>query len=78
MVNIEIPKRDLISILVAASKESCRYEKLQEENELWEFHCCDYNDPIKKLAEQVKGVDFEDEDYNKFVRSILKEDSKRG
>lgn len=68
---IEISKEELKSLLVAASRESCKYKELSEENELWEYHCCDYNRLVKEIAERVKEEEFEDQEFNNFIKSII-------
>lgn len=67
---IELDKRDLLALIVASTKLSCGFGGLMGDNWIWEFHCCDYNEPVYKLAKQLKGVDFEDEEYNKFVKEV--------
>lgn len=72
-IKIELSEDELVAIMVAVSQASCGYDKVVEEHQLWEYHCCDYNDPISRIAKQIKEVNIKDERYDSFIKDIIKE-----
>ncbi|HEP1845042.1 TPA: hypothetical protein VCA72_002237 [Streptococcus suis] len=71
MITIQLDEELLTALVFAAAQSSCSFNRnVLQENQLWQFHCCDYNEPVYEVAKQINLDDIQDESYRAYFQEV--------
>lgn len=72
MITLQLTEEELITLLFAASQQSCAFDRRYVEHDLWHLQCCDYNEPLFNLAQKIDTNALTDNDHKTFIENLLK------
>ncbi|WP_449454424.1 hypothetical protein [Streptococcus suis] len=71
MITIQLDEELLTALVFAAAQSSCGFNRnTLRENQLWHLHCCDYNEPVYEVAQQINLDDIQDESYRAYFQEV--------
>ncbi|WP_017548645.1 hypothetical protein [Salinicoccus carnicancri] len=74
-ITLKLSEETLFQLLHATAQSSCGYFTSYDDKPipLSMLHCCDYNETVHKLLEQLADLKFEDEDNKEYYEILKKE-----
>ena len=72
-ITINLDEDDLIALLHGCAQSSCGYNRDHVEDDMWNLHCCEYNEPIKRTVKRIDSAKLKDKENKKFIEELKSE-----